>query len=74
MKTCEKCGSVNSDTAKHCVKCGNLLPQQSNNMQSNFQSNDGNMGIGAAAVTFFLIDLDDPSNHFDTPLRFLLTL
>lgn len=44
MKTCEKCGSVNSDTAKHCVKCGNLLPQQSNNMQSNFQSNDGNMG------------------------------
>lgn len=44
MKTCEKCGSVNSDTAKHCVKCGNLLPQQSNNMQLNFQSNDGNMG------------------------------
>jgi len=31
-------------------------------------------GAGAAAVAFFLIDLDDPSNHFDTPLRFLLTL
>ena len=32
------------------------------------------LGAGAAAVAFFLIDLDDPSNHFDTPLRFLLTL
>ena len=31
-------------------------------------------GAGTAAVAFFLIDLDDPSNHFDTPLRFLLTL
>lgn len=35
MKTCEKCGSVNSDTAKHCVKCGNLLPQQSDGMTMN---------------------------------------
>ena len=32
------------------------------------------LGAGAAAVAFFLINLDDPSNHFDTPLRFLLTL
>ena len=32
------------------------------------------LGAGAAAVAFFLIDPDDPSNHFDTPLRFLLTL
>ena len=31
-------------------------------------------GAGTAAVAFFLIDLDDPSNHFDTPLRCLLTL
>ena len=44
MKTCRICGRVNSDTAQHCIQCGNLLPQHSNNMQSNFQPNDGNMG------------------------------
>ena len=27
-------------------------------------------GAGTAAVAFFLIDLDDPSNHFDTPCGF----
>lgn len=44
MKTCRICGRVNSDTAQHCIQCGNLLPQQSDNMQSNGNiSNMGNM-------------------------------
>ena len=43
MKTCRNCGRVNSDTAQHCIQCGNLLPQQSDNMQS-YNGNMGNMG------------------------------
>ena len=42
MKTCRNCGRVNSDTAQHCIQCGNLLPQQSDNMQS-YNGNMGNM-------------------------------
>lgn len=35
MKTCRNCGRVNSDTAQHCIQCGNLLPQQSDGMTMN---------------------------------------
>lgn len=35
MKTCRNCGRVNSDTAQHCIQCGNLFPQQSDGMTMN---------------------------------------
>lgn len=35
MKTCRNCGKVNSDTAQHCIQCGNLFPQQSDGMTMN---------------------------------------
>jgi len=73
MKTCRNCGRVNSDTAQHCIQCGNLLPQQSDNMQS-YNGNMGNMGnmvqtksnglfrnagakLKILALVFFVIDI-----------------
>ncbi len=73
MKTCRICGRVNSDTAQHCIQCGNLLPQQSDNMQS-YNGNMGNMGnmvqtksnglfrnagakLKILALVFFVIDI-----------------
>lgn len=35
MKTCRNCGRVNSDTAQHCIQCGNLFSQQSDGMTMN---------------------------------------
>ena len=59
MKTCEKCGSVNSDTAKHCVKCGNLLPQQSNMVRTKSNGLFRNAGakLKILALVFFVIDI-----------------
>ena len=60
MKTCRNCGRVNSDTAQHCIQCGNLLPQQSDNMQS-YKSNGLFRNAGAKlkilALVFFVIDI-----------------
>lgn len=39
MKTCRNCGRVNSDTAQHCVQCGNLLQQQSDGVSTQNNSN-----------------------------------
>ena len=66
MKTCRNCGRVNSDASQHCIQCGNLLPQQSDNMQNNGSmmktKNKGlfrNAGakLKVLALIFFIIDI-----------------
>lgn len=68
MKTCRNCGRVNSDTAQHCVQCGNLLQQQSdgvstqNNSNSIPKKNSGlfrNAGakLKVLALIFFIIHI-----------------
>lgn len=68
MKTCRNCGRVNSDTAQHCVQCGNLLQQQSDGVSTQNNSNSipkKNSGLfrnaGAKlkilALVFFVIDI-----------------
>ena len=59
MKTCRNCGRVNSDTAQHCVQCGNLLQQQSDGVSTQNNSNSipkKNSGLFRnAGVTCFII-------------------
>ena len=60
MKTCRICGRVNSDTAQHCIQCGNLLPQQSDGMTMN---NGMPMGGSSTQPNFQTTNASNATNY-----------